>query len=75
VSLNVNCVETKSLTDLLRSFGLYWTNLRPTRVNNCLYSIVTNCNLWDQATEVSRAVINCRPSACGYGSSLQIGEL
>lgn len=57
INLNVNSDTSNMFTYALRSNGLYITNLKPTRGDNCLDTVATNLNCWEYSTSVVRQVI------------------
>jgi hypothetical protein len=57
VPLNSDMSQSLDLTDLLRSYGLYWTSLQPTRGLNCLDSVATNCARSELHTSVLNPVV------------------
>lgn len=57
ILLNFETVQNKRITDILRSYGLYWSSTKPTRGPNCLDSSASNCDSSSINTEVIDAVV------------------
>jgi hypothetical protein len=54
---NSNDNQATRLTDLFRSYGLYWKSLQPTRGPNCLDSVASNCGEGELTADVVNAAV------------------
>jgi len=58
IPLNLDSSNAKYFTNILRSHGLFITNLKPTRGLNCLDTAATTLNSWEYLTIVGDPVIS-----------------